>query len=74
MSGEHAHASSLFSPQSKFKVKYSAVVEAPKNIYRFNESAKKQRREAAPDSPSSSECSSDSDNARETRGATHGEL
>lgn len=74
MSGEHAHASSLFSPQSKFKVKYSAVVDAPKNLNRFNESAKKQRREAAPDSPSSSECSSDSDNARETRGATHGEL
>ncbi|KAI8107415.1 hypothetical protein M9435_002445 [Picochlorum sp. BPE23] len=71
MSGEHAQASSLFSPQSKFKVEYSAVVDAPKNIHRFNESAKKQRREAAPDSPSSSECSSDSDNARETRGATH---
>lgn len=95
MSGEHAHAASLFSPQSKFKVEYSAVVDVPKNIHRFNESTgtekkrsdvgrkrgggtlpKKQRREAAPDNPSSSSGDSDysSDSDGETRGATHGEL
>ena len=44
MAEEHAHAASLFSPQSKFKVKYSAVVEAPKNIHRFNGSKGTEKR------------------------------